>query len=409
MRKSFLLLVLLCCIPFVHAQYNYRYWIDGNVNIGGQGTTTEAGQAEFEIDRSGLSCGLHSLHLQAKNSEGVWSCAQSKYFFVTKQLAGSTGYYWFDKDFANKRAVETTGATVLDISGLGLGLHAVNYQVVADDGTPSSAASHFIYISQVQPKGVYCYIGIDDNEPTLHQLSSDDIVLDISGLSVGMHNLHVSLFDKSGEFIGEDNIEFEVLPKMLTITLKAAMGSFCSTDNVDFTDTPELKAYIASGWNTQTGKVLLSRIYDVPAGTGIVVKGDIGEYKVKCADESFAYYANLLFGTTESVVMKQEAGYSNYTLQNGDYGLGFYKKSDGASINAGKSYLHVPSRQVSDSKFVRFEFEDEPADAESELTGISDVDAANNANGAYYNLHGKKIQKPSKGIYIKNGKKVFMK
>lgn len=39
-------------------------------------------------------------------------------------------------------------------------------------------------------------------------------------------------------------------------------------------------------------------------------------------------------------------------------------------------------------------------------TGISDVNAASNADGAYYNLQGMKVEKPVKGLYIHNGKKV---
>lgn len=44
-----------------------------------------------------------------------------------------------------------------------------------------------------------------------------------------------------------------------------------------------------------------------------------------------------------------------------------------------------------------------------EPTGISNMNAAMMQNGKYYNLQGVEIQKPVKGVYIQNGKKIVMK
>jgi hypothetical protein len=42
-------------------------------------------------------------------------------------------------------------------------------------------------------------------------------------------------------------------------------------------------------------------------------------------------------------------------------------------------------------------------------SGISNVTAAKQINGKFYNLQGVEIQKPIKGVYIQNGRKVVVK
>jgi hypothetical protein len=47
--------------------------------------------------------------------------------------------------------------------------------------------------------------------------------------------------------------------------------------------------------------------------------------------------------------------------------------------------------------------------AEMDFTGIDCIDAAeHNSHNLYYDLSGRSVENPSNGIYIKNGKKVFM-
>ena len=42
-------------------------------------------------------------------------------------------------------------------------------------------------------------------------------------------------------------------------------------------------------------------------------------------------------------------------------------------------------------------------------TGISHIETAQGAADAYYDLSGRRIATPGKGLYIKNGKKVLVK
>jgi hypothetical protein len=44
-----------------------------------------------------------------------------------------------------------------------------------------------------------------------------------------------------------------------------------------------------------------------------------------------------------------------------------------------------------------------------EPDGIMGVKQSNDQNGEYYDLTGRKVQNPLRGLYIKNGKKVIVK
>ena len=73
----------------------------------------------------------------------------------------------------------------------------------------------------------------------------------------------------------------EIIELADNITIGATgMGTFCSTHALDFSGTDDIKAYIVSAFKPSTGEVTLTRITDVPANTGIVVKGDADTYSI---------------------------------------------------------------------------------------------------------------------------------
>ena len=83
--------------------------------------------------------------------------------------------------------------------------------------------------------------------------------------------------------------------------------------------------------------------------------------------------------------------------------LGFYKYG-GIFMNSNKAYLDVSN--VADAKSFTLQF------VEGETTGISEVrtlDKSNIRDGHYYDLQGRRVENPSHGLYITNGKKVYIK
>lgn len=122
------------------------------------------------------------------------------------------------------------------------------------------------------------------------------------------------------------------------------------------------------------------------------------------------YYSNMLKGVNEAVMLAPTEGENtNFILADGTHGIGFYPVSETAEFDAGKAYLQMPTSKVptlgggSEARCFIINFEDE------EATGIGFTKAtAPQEDGVYYDLTGRRVEKPSKGFYILNGKKMFI-
>ena len=186
------------------------------------------------------------------------------------------------------------------------------------------------------------------------------------------------------------------------ITLSSVgKGTYCSSSDLDFTGISDVKAYIASGYNYSTGSILLTRVYQVPAGTGLMLVGKAGTYQVPHTASSYTY-VNMLKGiTTAQPVPTTSDGYTNYILMNGADGVLFYKSSGSGNLGANRAYLQIPTRDAGSREVVSFEFDDE-------ATGISSQTEAEPSDERLYNLNGLRVKQPAKGIYIRNGKKIVI-
>jgi hypothetical protein len=81
----------------------------------------------------------------------------------------------------------------------------------------------------------------------------------------------------------------------------------------------------------------------------------------------------------------------------------YYPKS-GAFVNACRAYFELSDDSQAREFVMNFE---------DDATGISDAlrlnDKGQMTNDNFYDLQGRKIEKPTKGLYIHNGKKVIIK
>ncbi len=112
-----------------------------------------------------------------------------------------------------------------------------------------------------------------------------------------------------------------------------------------------------------------------------------------------------LVGTLKDIyVPKWDTSVTDYVLQKqNDYVAFYYVASDEISLTAYHCYLSVPAS--SDVKAF-FSFPSSSADTETAISGIEDGAAA---GSAMYDLSGRQVSSPRKGIYIKGGKKVIIK
>ena len=213
----------------------------------------------------------------------------------------------------------------------------------------------------------------------------------------------LSLFGDAMYFVPQ-----EMIPNDVTLTISSAgVGTFACPYDLDFSEVTGMKAYIASGFNPKTGKLVLTQVEEVPAGEGLYVKGTAGTYYIP-VKETMMFYTNLLTGVTEDTQVSPTSGnMTNFILANGSHGIGFYTLSQTGTIAAGKAYLSLPTRNVQNLANIGLEFEDE------ETTGVSEEVIVNSEKSAdaWYTIDGRKLDKKptQKGVYIMNGKKIVIK
>ena len=217
---------------------------------------------------------------------------------------------------------------------------------------------------------------------------------------------------------------------------------YYTSKNLDFSslDAQGVKAYTATGYNYSTGVIWLTRVKKVPAKTGILVMADVeGEYNVPTTTVQ-SVYENMFVGseTAQTIYTNEEIGgidYVNYYLSKGDAGVGFYKvtNEDGVKMGANRCYLPIPKRDAASGArgknreteaFCKIILSDESNDdviaipvfggmngEDDGTTGINSQFSIFNSQfeEVYYNLQGQRVEKPRKGIYIHNGRRVVIK
>ena len=140
---------------------------------------------------------------------------------------------------------------------------------------------------------------------------------------------------------------------------------------------------------------------DIPAGTAVILRGESAVTSISATikDDIDAFagtnalqgsYTEKTLGTNDLVL-----GISATT------GIGFYKKAgENPVLGANKAYLPISSE--SPVKSFALSFDDVP-------TGISETVNGLSVNGKCFDLSGRKVSHPAKGLYIKGGRKIVVK
>ena len=127
----------------------------------------------------------------------------------------------------------------------------------------------------------------------------------------------------------------------------AKQVTYMSDKNLDFTTKPELKAYVATGYDKASGTIWLTRVKEVPANTGFLLMGEADTYEIPVkAGGLSSYYQNMFKGTLEATtIYTTDGNYTNYYLSNGESGVGFYKvtKEEGVTLGKNRAYLPLPT------------------------------------------------------------------
>ncbi len=176
-------------------------------------------------------------------------------------------------------------------------------------------------------------------------------------------------------------------------------GTIASAYALDCANLPSgLEAYKVK--STTTTSVELEQVTTaVAAGTGLILKGTAGEtYDIPVvASGTDISGTNLLQAAVTATDIDADKA---YIMQGGQ----FHLVNADSQVPAGKAYL-LASDVPSSAPALMFVFADD-----MQTTGVQDVRSKMaDVRGDIFDLQGRKVANPTKGLYIMNGKKVMVK
>lgn len=205
----------------------------------------------------------------------------------------------------------------------------------------------------------------------------------------------------------------------LTVTLTASgKSTLCSSVDLDFSAVSDMKAYVATGYDRQTKRVMLSHVQKVSAGTPLVLHGRSNTTYTIPSVAAQTTFVNMFVGNNSGAaitVYPTSGSMKNYYLGSGE----FKAVVDYLTVPDGKAYLQLPAsagtrstmRSSDDDDFL-MEVNDETLVIRldgADATSVEGLLKAAAEQDVYYNLNGQRTENPGKGIYVKKGQKVVIK
>lgn len=177
-----------------------------------------------------------------------------------------------------------------------------------------------------------------------------------------------------------------------------------SNKALDFTNSG-IKAYYASA--VEKGKVTLTPINQVPAYTGIIVKGEPGTHEIPVIDKIDGLGTNYLkaVGDWDRKITASASADAIYHYSFTETAAPtFSLVTQETEIPAHKAYLETTIDITPKTGSIKLVFTDDTS------TGINEIETEVQESGdnSYYNLQGMRVEHPTKGIYIHKGKKIII-
>lgn len=147
----------------------------------------------------------------------------------------------------------------------------------------------------------------------------------------------------------------------------------------------------------EDGKAKLTSISAViPANVGVVVKAARGTYNFNITTTG-SVATSALSGVPNTANVANES--AAFILANGKHGVGFYKLSSAnRTIHGFRAFYTAPAEAQAVSAFL----------LEDNVTGIEEIETSAD-KAPIYDLSGRRVAKAEKGVYIQNGRKIFVK
>lgn len=344
----------------------------------------------------------------------------------------TTTYYWDNFSsanaimFADKATIQITGNLTKDVSnGNDIKVSGKKYKTIKlSNGAQNTYNAPFGY--KATKVVFYSYVNADNGEAYWKEVNGVDYDKETSGGVMECFKSDVSnpdcrtfefetpvayfTYTNAGKQLCYVMIVDLVKAEDITVSISSAeYTTFITPTAVTFPET--IKAYIVSEVGEES--VVLSQVTNVPANTPVIVNGSEGTFSLAAIEGN----ADVVSGNQLLYSNKEVSGpieekdkdsdevkkYNIYALANMTEGVGFYRVADGINVPARKAYLKilVPEETTLVKGFLALE---------GEVTAISNVEAASAHTSTIYNVAGQKVQNiKASGLYIVNGKKVFVK
>ena len=168
-----------------------------------------------------------------------------------------------------------------------------------------------------------------------------------------------------------------------------------AANDLDFTGSA-VKAFIVTGH--EGSAITTTQVNKVAAGTPVLLNAAKGSYIIPASftGDADATTGNLL---KAGAAISAETGKTKYVLANNSGTATFMKVVSDVTVPASKAYLEFNEEISAPALSLSF----------GDVTGINEVQGAALKVNGYYDLLGRKVANPTKGLYIVNGKKVVIK
>lgn len=228
----------------------------------------------------------------------------------------------------------------------------------------------------------------------------ESAIFDVDG------TITLTLLNKNSTKIAYTDIDvYTPCPDNVSVTVKdAGFATYVPSYDLDFSET-NIKAYKVKA--STKGKATLTQVNNVPAGTPVLLYkagGATEDIPVMTGATAFEAGTNDLVAGPVAELATIDGDYTNMILNNGSEGIGFYF-ANGQTVAANRAYLHIATSLAPDPVAgapMMLVFD-------NETSGINEVQGAGFKVNGYYDLQGRKVAQPTKGLYIVNGKKVVIK
>ena len=205
-----LLFLSLLCMPWVargQSAYECVYWYDSDDAPRFTGTSQDP-SFSIDADVSGLSEGVHTIHLQVADETGRYSPSITQFFVRPIDLEGTiTCICSVDEQLVAQKSVPATGGIInwnLDVNSLSVGLHRAVFQAITSAGAASTIAERYFVriITEQDLAGMKCVYALDGHDTYVAASTMGDGLFhfdfDVASLENGLHRVAYMMVTEQG-------------------------------------------------------------------------------------------------------------------------------------------------------------------------------------------------------------------